>query len=358
MERKGAGVLTSVFRKKTHTDQYLNFDSNHPARVKRGIIQCLKHRAEKTCSGGTKWKELGNLRQVFKANGYPETMVNRSLRTRSTSSNSTQTSQTLPKLLLLPYVPELSERIEKMCRPLGVKTVCRSRYTLRSSLVHVKHPREDKKKKGVIYEVPCKDCECVYIGETGRTLEKRLSEHKNAVKKQDTKNGIAVHSWTNQHQVDWEAAKTIEVEGNYWRRRVLEALHIHQQQHTSNLDCGLAINPSWLPVLNQPYRRHELEKRRKYERRVIDVEHGTFTPFVMSSSEGMGPSATVTVKRLASLMAEKTDTPYSVMLNVIRCKLSFSLVDSAIMCIRGARSSLRRPAVSFDSPVLIGGAIE
>ena len=198
-----------------------------------------------------KWKELGHLRQVFKANGYPETMVNRSLRTQSTSSNSTQTSQALPKLLLLPYVPELSERIEKMCRPLGVKTVCRSRCTLRSSLVHVKQPREDKKKKGVIYEVPCKDCECVYIGETGRTLEKRLSEHKNAVKKQDTKNGIAVHSWTNQHQVDWEAAKTIEVEENYWRRRVLEALHIHQQQHTSNLDCGLAINPSWLPVLNQ-----------------------------------------------------------------------------------------------------------
>ena len=91
---------------------------------------------------------------------------------------------------------------------------------------------------------------------------------------------------------------------------------------------------------------------------MIDVEHGTFTPFVMSSNGGMGPSATVTVKRLTSLMAEKTETPYSVMLNVVRCKLSFSLVDSAIMCIRGARSSLRRPAVSFNSPVLIGGAIE
>ena len=66
-------------------------------------------------------------------------------------------------------------------------------------LVHVKHPREDKRKKGVIYEVPCKDCQCVYIGETGRTMEKRLSEHKNAVMKNDTKNGIAVHSWTKQH---------------------------------------------------------------------------------------------------------------------------------------------------------------
>ena len=53
-----------------------------------------------------------------------------------------------------------------------------------------------------VYEIPCKDCECVYIGEMSRTLEKHLGEHKNAVKKHDTNNGIATHAWTNQHQVD------------------------------------------------------------------------------------------------------------------------------------------------------------
>ena len=57
------------------------------------------------------------------------------------------------------------------------------------------------------------------------------------------------------------------------------------------------------------YRKHELEKRRKYERRVIDVEHSTFTPFVMSTNGGMGLSATVTVKQIAALLGEKTDTP-------------------------------------------------
>ena len=57
---------------------------------------------------------------------------------------------------------------------------CRSRSTLRSALVQVKQPSEDKKKKGVVYKVPCQDCDCVYIGKTSRTLEKRLSEHKNA----------------------------------------------------------------------------------------------------------------------------------------------------------------------------------
>ena len=41
-------------------------------------------------------------------------------------------------------------------------------------------------------------------------------------------------------------------ERGYWKRRVLEALHIHQQPRISNLDCGLTINPSWLPLLEKP----------------------------------------------------------------------------------------------------------
>ena len=32
------------------------------------------------------------------------------------------------------------------------------------------------KRMGVVYEVPCNDCDHVYIGETGRTLGKRLKD--------------------------------------------------------------------------------------------------------------------------------------------------------------------------------------
>ena len=74
----------------------------------------------------------------------------------------------------------------------------------------------------------------MYIGETGRTLEKRLSKHKTAVKKNDSKNRIAVPAWTNQYQVNWEAVSVRQEERGYWRRRVLEALHIHQQHQTLN----------------------------------------------------------------------------------------------------------------------------
>ena len=92
------------------------------------------------------------------------------------------------------------------------------------------------------------------------------------------------------------------------------------------------------------YRKHELEKRRAYERRIIEVEHGSFTPIVLSTSGGWGPAATVAFKRLASLLSDKLVQPYSRTLGFLRCKIAFSLLDSAIMCLRGARSSFHSPA--------------
>ena len=49
IERQGTATLTSVFCKKTHTDRYLDFNSHHPAKVLRGVVQCLRVRAEKVC---------------------------------------------------------------------------------------------------------------------------------------------------------------------------------------------------------------------------------------------------------------------------------------------------------------------
>ena len=59
------------------------------------------------------------------------------------------------------------------------------------------------------------------------------------------------------------------------------------------------------------YRRHERIKIRAYEQCVREVEHGSFTPLVMSLSGGCGNAASTCFKRLASMLAEKWDQPYS-----------------------------------------------
>ena len=59
---------------------------------------------------------------------------------------------------------------------------------------------------------PLAECNCVYVGETGRSLEMRLKEHRYAVKTKDSRNGIVVHADTNNHEVDGEAARMVMFE--------------------------------------------------------------------------------------------------------------------------------------------------
>ena len=53
---------------------------------------------------------------------------------------------------------------------------------------------------------------------------------------------------------------------------------------------------------------------------------------------GMGRHATSLYKRIASLLLEKTAEPYNTVMAWLRCQMSFALLRSSIMCIRGSRS--------------------
>ena len=85
------------------------------------------------------------------------------------------------------------------------------------------------------------------------------------------------------------------------------------------------------------YKKHELEKKKLYEERVLNVEHSMFTPLVFSVTGGMSRECTLFFKQLASLIAEKRDQIYSKTLGWLCCYTSFALLRSCIQCIRGAR---------------------
>ena len=91
------------------------------------------------------------------------------------------------------------------------------------------------------------------------------------------------------------------------------------------------------------YRSQEKEKKRHYNQRITEVEYGSFSPLIFSSTGGMGREATIFYKRLASMLSEKWDQHFSITMGWLRSILSFSLLHSAIQCIRGARSTQGRP---------------
>ena len=69
---KDGTIKTRVYRKNTHTDQYLNFESNHPLEHKRGVVKTLAHRAKTVVSEREDRRKGPYLRGALKCNGYLE----------------------------------------------------------------------------------------------------------------------------------------------------------------------------------------------------------------------------------------------------------------------------------------------
>ena len=97
------------------------------------------------------------------------------------------------------------------------------------------------------------------------------------------------------------------------------------------------------------FRRHEQEKIRNYNDRVVQVEKATFTPLVFSTTGLMGPRAEVFYKKAASELSRKTGHTYSDSIRYIRLRLSFCLLKTILIAIRGYRGNCFRRFNSYDN---------
>ncbi|XP_035692015.1 uncharacterized protein LOC118426621, partial [Branchiostoma floridae] len=115
---KDGSLQFEVYRKPTHTDQYLAFDSHHPLEHKLAVIT-------------------------------------------------------------MPYVQGVSEKLRRIFQNFNIATNFKPHSTLRHKLVHPKDKPQKGTKANVIYRLKCEEPNCnnTYIGETSRPLKARYQEH-------------------------------------------------------------------------------------------------------------------------------------------------------------------------------------
>ena len=106
----------------------------------------------------------------------------------------------------IPYIRGTSETIARILQPYNIRVAHKPITTLRRLLTNVKDKDTPEDRQGAVYKIKCCDCQASYIGDTGRNLSTRLTEHKRATRKGDVNNHIAEHHLKTKHQIDWDSA--------------------------------------------------------------------------------------------------------------------------------------------------------
>ena len=109
--------------------------------------------------------------------------------------------------------------------------------TLRQELVNLKDPVPEGKRKEVIYSIHCNECQQSYIGQTGRSLDHRLGEHRRALRNEGVlSSSLAEHVFVSHHQMD--LSKVIDAHPHTQTHWLLESCHIQHEQAPLNRGRG------------------------------------------------------------------------------------------------------------------------
>ena len=67
----------------------------------------------------------------------------------------------------IPYVQGISEPIKRILAEVDIRVAMKPHFTLSSIFRKPKDPIDFEEKRGLVYQISCRDCEAINIGETG-----------------------------------------------------------------------------------------------------------------------------------------------------------------------------------------------
>ena len=162
---------TTVYRKPTHTDQYLHWDSNHHITAKQSVCNTLAHRAKVVSSSqGTLDKELQHIKTTLQACQFPKWALNQWHHRFLNNNHPQQQHQEQQQHQQGQqsqqhyqeehhhsgsYIKGTSEKCKRLCKTKGIQVHFKGTNTLRTQLVKPKDKDPKTHKSGIIYHYKC-----------------------------------------------------------------------------------------------------------------------------------------------------------------------------------------------------------
>ena len=143
-----------MYRKATHTDQYLQFARNQPLQHKLGVIRMLYHCCYTICSDAeAREGEINHLKHVLSISGYTKDAWLTATKPRPSTVPTDPDKNPSRGSISLLYVGPLSEALARAIRKAGVAVHMKPFNTIRAKLVHPKEKVKKEDKLGIVYHI-------------------------------------------------------------------------------------------------------------------------------------------------------------------------------------------------------------
>ena len=242
MPNENGSLSTTVYRKPTHTDLYLHWDTQYTLPSKYSVIGTLHHRAKTICSNPQLLKQEDHLHRALTKCNYPAWALNRikiksknpTQKKSSHSKSNTGIDKIQKPHIVVPYHRGLSESFKKVCSSHGLQVYFKGGTTIKNLLMAPKDQDPIQKRSGVIYRYKCDRVECdeEYIGESSRTFGERFKEHLKAP------SPIFDHYNITGHNVTIENFSIVGMEDQSIMRTIKEALYVRVNNPSPNRNRG------------------------------------------------------------------------------------------------------------------------
>ena len=239
-------ILTIVYRKPSHTDRYLEWNSNHPRSAKRSVITALTHRVKMVYSiPELLAKEMDNLHWVLCRNNYPDWFLKKP-DTRPQVDKVTSQDTTKEVSISVPYTPGLNNECRRIFKDTKAQIIFKRSNTHKSLLMYAKDKIPPHLWKDVVYQwiYPEETHNSSYIGKSRRCLKNRIKEHNTS-----TTSGMYQHNSTHNHlKGDISHFKIIYQDSKHVSKEVRETMHIRRTNPVLNCNIDKLYIPN---IFNQ-----------------------------------------------------------------------------------------------------------
>ena len=158
---RNGSLSTSVYRKPTHTDLYLQWDSYHTLTSKCSVIDTLQHRAQTICSNPQLLhKEEQHLKSSLKKCKYPTWALNKiQMKSKKQDTNKAPTKRTnrnnqKKSYMVVSYYTRLSESIKNIGSKYGVEVYFKGGSTIKNLLMSPKDKDPIQKQEWSHLQIP------------------------------------------------------------------------------------------------------------------------------------------------------------------------------------------------------------